>query len=139
MFSFFLIQFVFSSMKEGAFWFRNGTFQSLDNFVLNLDFWVKSLSLIYRNENDTDDAKIRYDYNGWDKHPMDSEFATWNPYFHDLYFGQCYTLKLNQSKKFTSVNLNMADGNFKIFPHSPGRIRTIPNPSWYLPSKGYYV
>ena len=124
------------SMSKGDFWFRNGTFQSLDNFVLNLDFWVKSLSLTFQNENDTS-VKTNLHYNKWDKHPMDSEYATWHPYFHSLYFGQCYTLKLNQTKKFTAVEMDIG-GNFKIYPHSPGKIRTIPNPSWYLLSRGFY-
>ena len=122
--------------SEGNFWFRNGTFQSLDNFVLNLDFWVKSLSLTTRIENDTT-LKTHYNYNEEDKHPMDSEFATWNPYFHDLYFGQCYTLKLNQTKKFISIEIDVG-GNFKIYPHSPGRIKTISNPSWYLIDGGFF-
>ena len=122
--------------SEGNFWFRNGTFQSLDNFVLNLDFWVKSLSLTTRIENDTT-LKTHYNYNEEDKHPMDSEFATWHPYFHDLYFGQCYTLKLNQTKKFISIEIDVG-GNFKIYPHSPGRIKTISNPSWYLIDGGFF-
>ena len=122
--------------SEGNFWFRNGTFQSLDNFVLNLDFWVNSLSLTTRIENDTT-LKTHYNYNEEDKHPMDSEFATWNPYFHDLYFGQCYTLKLNQTKKFISIEIDVG-GNFKIYPHSPGRIKTISNPSWYLIDGGFF-
>ena len=124
------------SMSKGDFWFRNGTVQSLDNFVLNLDFWVKSLSLTFQNENDTS-VKTNLHYNKWDKHPMDSEYATWHPYFHSLYFGQCYTLKLNQTKRFTAVEMDIG-GNFKIYPHSPGKIRTIPNPSWYLLSRGFY-
>ena len=72
---------------HGDFWYRNGTFQNLDNFVLNLNFWIKTLSLTYQNENDTN-VKTHLHYKEEDKHPMDSEFATWHPYFHSLYFGQ---------------------------------------------------
>ena len=127
------------SMRQGAFWFRNGTIQSIDNFVPNLDFWIKSIYLGYHYENDTE-TTVTIEHNWWDKHPMKSEFATWKPFIFDLYFGQCYTLQLNQTKKFTSVVLNLnGNRNLQMYAHSPGRIRSIPNPAWYLPNKGTYM
>ena len=128
----------FFSMANGKFWFENNeTFESLDKYVPSIGFWIKKLRVDYYNASESKSQAKWFHYglltnegNLYGQPQDDSDIAVWKPSFHDLYFGQCYTLQLDQSKKYIALTLEIRR-RLKIYPHSPGRIRAIPNPAWY--------
>ena len=98
--------------------------QDLDQFVHPLDHLVTSLTLTYRNQ-DGSKGKKEINYTSWEGTTTHtdwsiSEVATWTPYFINTdFFGQCYTLHLNQAQKITRLFLNLKS-RVRILPHSPG-------------------
>ena len=111
-------------MHQGDFWFKNGMHQDLDQFVHPLDHLVTSLTLTYRNQDGSKGEK-EINYTSWEGTTTHtdwsiSEVATWTPYFINTdFFGQCYTLHLNQAQKITRLFLNLKS-RVRILPHSPG-------------------
>ena len=117
---------LFFSMRRGDFWYKNG-FQDMDNFVQPLDFLIDGVHLSYLSANGTEFKEFVSPKNT----------TIWKPFFFDLFNGQCYTMQLNQAKKFSKIVISV-NSTVKIFPHSPGKIRTIANPTSNPALEGNY-
>ena len=104
-------------MREGDFWFKNGTIQNLENFVVPFEDLIESMTLVYQLENGEERTKT-FEYD----HEPDPGF--WKPYFLDLFYGQCFKLELYPKKKIKNIILN-TKYLVKVIPHTPGRITSL--------------
>ena len=130
-------------MKKGNFWYKNGIVQDVGQFTRPLEFMLKDWQQEWQSTHDETD-NIR-EFLVKDKLPITPlDTRIWKPIFFNLFNGQCYTLQLNKTgshktKKLVKIVLNIqSNENIRIFPHSPGMLRTLALPTWHQGRKGNY-